>query len=167
MQAREFIRVLFLGSLLVCAAGGATAAPSPTTAPVANRQARSASSEVEAAIRAYYRNLKEYNFEAMQAEMTPDFVLTYRGQQVDGAEFLKRHREEERVKGPTASRPDRMKYELLDFKTDVTPELAVATVREDNPGHHSYLNLFVLKRSGNKWLVYRLFHMLVETEAAK
>lgn len=161
MNIREFVGVPFLVLLMACSASGSAAAPSPATAPTVDRQELAAPG-VEAAIRAYYNNLKQYNLEAMKATMTPDFALIYRGQQIDGSEFLRRHREEERVRGPTASRPERMKYELVDFSTEVTPEVAIATFRETNPAGNDYLNLFVLKRSGNQWLIYRLFHMLVQ-----
>ena len=113
-------------------------------------------------IRQYYHYIKAYNYDGMRALTTPGFEVTYDGLQLDQAGFEARHREEEQQLGPASSRPDRFDYQLVDFMIEVTDDVAHVTCVETHPGRDiNYFNEFTLIRSGDRWLIDRLSHILV------
>jgi hypothetical protein len=119
------------------------------------------SNSPEPVIRQFYHYIKEYNFEGMQAMITPGFNILYAGGSFDWDGFEQRHRAEEEQLGSAASRQQRYLYRLSDFKIEETPEVIYVSFRATNPEtrrdeqgaevpvfNTSYNNSFILKRVG-------------------
>ncbi|MGH8209523.1 MAG: nuclear transport factor 2 family protein, partial [Steroidobacteraceae bacterium] len=140
---------LFLGLIVMVAAGG-TAAAEPTD-----------TSRIEDMVRQYFRDIQDYDFEALRAAATPQFEILDDGYRRDIAGLVAELRDKRQAKG------FKYQFQLSKFNTVVTPEVAYTTfethetVTNTSLGDHSRdsLTCMILRRVGNHWRVDRLFHL--------
>ena len=129
-------------------------------------------------VRQFYHDIKAYNFENMQAMITPGFQIMYAGLSLDWEGFEERHRAEEAELGPTASRPQRYLYNLWDFNVvEENPDTFLVSFQANNPEtridesgeevpvfNTNYHNAWVLRRDGGRIKVHFIGSMPASDE---
>ena len=157
-------------SLPLCLYAGLVISTAPLLsadyAALAQSETSDAEASVEAAVRGYYKHIKVYNFDAMEAAVTPEFEIIYAGVRTDWNGFETRHRAELGEMGPTESRPGRMDYQNTNFEVKIDGDLAYSRSREMNPAGNNYYDYWVLRRDNDEWLIHRIFHMPMQGEPA-
>jgi hypothetical protein len=154
----------FIVSVLLPATVGAIIWPGITV--IAQESASSAESDVETAVRDYYRYIKAYDHDAMRAAATPEFEIIYAGGRLDRAGFEAVHRAEELEKGPADSRPGRFDYDNTNFEIEINGDIAFSRSREMHPRDNNYYDYWVLRRDDDEWMIHRIFHMPMQGDAA-
>ncbi|MGH8211581.1 MAG: hypothetical protein ACREU6_18690 [Steroidobacteraceae bacterium] len=126
-------------------------------------------SRVEDTVRHFFQDIEVYDFAAMRAAATPQFQIIDKGYRRDLAELIALLRDERQAKD------FKYQFRLSNFDTVVAPVVAYTTFvsheRFSRPlaegGEGDYINGVILKRSGNRWLVDRVFHMTLKPEGGK
>jgi len=140
MKRRELIGILCLASLMAIDAG--------------KSQTLSDADQVETVVRQYFDHLAQYDYAAMRAMATPEFETLDGGVRLTHPEF------EDYVRGTAEISGAELQFELSQFNTEISSDVAYITYLNTITGSAN-LDGMILKRSGERWLIDRFFHMPV------
>ncbi len=104
--------------------------------------------EVEAAVRRFYDYISSYDYAQLREASAADFEILAAGRRMDTGEFESWLREME-------ARGDELTLDLSEFNTDGAGDVAYTSLVESGSGS-VYFESFILRRSGDRWLVERV-----------
>ena len=130
----------------------------------AEQKAASDAKVVEATVKALYRSIKFYDYDAMRDLVTPGFELTFQGVRMSQPEFERHLRNGGGSYDPDEPPPLHRQYKLVDFEIEVAGDVAFSrsTYMDKDPNTDDNYDLVVLHRNNEddgRWRVHIIFHM--------